>query len=146
MIIHNNLTPKQRKFVEEVASGKNQSEAYRTAFNAGKMSAASIAKEASKLMADPHITPMLRQLRTQVTVRLQYDTEQAMQEADSAFKQAMSLGQPAAAVSAVTLKAKLKGLFNQDRNNDCTALTEMSDEDLAALIESLEAQRKALGI
>ena len=145
-MIKNKLTPKQQKFVEEVVSGKNQSDAYRAAFSAGKMSAASVAKEASKLMADPHITPMLRQLRAQVTVRLQYDTEQAMQEADAAFKQAMELGMPAAGVAAVTLKAKLKGLFTQDRKNDCTALTEMSDEDLAALIVSLDAQRKSLGI
>lgn len=146
MNINNKLTPKQQKFIEEVASGKSQSDAYRAAYNVGRMSAASIAKEASKLLANPHITPMLQQLRAQVTVRLRYDTEEAMQQAQQAFVLAMQLGQPSAAVGAVTLKAKLMGLLTQDRKNDHTPLMDLTDDELDALIESLEAERKRLGI
>ncbi len=49
------LTPKQETFSQEVASGKTQAEAYRTAYNAKGMKSATIDSKASILMAQGKI-------------------------------------------------------------------------------------------
>lgn len=58
------LTPKQRAFADAVASGANPSEAYRIAgYSCKRMSAASIAKEAQRLLCHPHISPIIEEAR-----------------------------------------------------------------------------------
>ena len=47
----NDLTPKQEKFAQEVASGKSQAQAYRIAYDADNMKAETINSKASILMA-----------------------------------------------------------------------------------------------
>jgi phage terminase small subunit len=140
VIIHKKLTTKQQKFVEEVVSGKSQSDAYKAAYNVGKMQPSTIRNEASKLLKNPDVTAMLKHLREKATARVQYDTEDAMIEADEAFKLAMNLGEPSAAVAAITLKAKLMGLIVKDRKNEKSPLADLSDDELDALIKSFEDQ------
>ena len=50
------LTPKQQHFCRAVASGCTMSDAYREAYNTGRMKPATINREAHALMADPKIT------------------------------------------------------------------------------------------
>lgn len=57
------LTEKQEKFVQGIISGLNQSDAYRAAYNAEKMSDASIWREASVLMSLPKVTERIKELR-----------------------------------------------------------------------------------
>lgn len=56
------VTPKQEAFCRQIAMGKSQSDAFRTAFNAKNMKPASIHVEACKLMADPKITLRIKAL------------------------------------------------------------------------------------
>ena len=54
------LTPKQEAFVRQVLAGDDLSTAYRKAYDANKMSAASINREAHRLSNNPKITPRLK--------------------------------------------------------------------------------------
>ena len=54
------LTPKQEAFVRQVLAGDDLSTAYRKAYDADKMSPASINREAHRLSSNPKITPRLR--------------------------------------------------------------------------------------
>ena len=48
----NNLTSKQEKFAQVVASGKSQAEAYRTSYNTKNMKDETVWARASELMAE----------------------------------------------------------------------------------------------
>ena len=50
------LTPKQEKYAQGVASGMTQTEAYRCAYSASKMKDTTICKRASELMSIGVIT------------------------------------------------------------------------------------------
>jgi hypothetical protein len=54
------LTPKQEAFVRQVLAGDDLSTAYRKAYDADKMSPASINREAHRLSSNPKITPRIR--------------------------------------------------------------------------------------
>ena len=54
------LTPKQEAFVRQVLAGDDLSTAYRKAYDASKMSSASINREAHRLSNNPKITPRLK--------------------------------------------------------------------------------------
>ena len=56
------LTPKQRKFSENIVSGMNLSDAYRNAYDAGGMTSAQIHREASLLGSDPKVTQCVEAL------------------------------------------------------------------------------------
>jgi phage terminase small subunit len=57
------LTPQQEKFCQEIARGLNQSDAYRAAYKAGKMTPKQIHEEASKLAANPKVSQRVAQLQ-----------------------------------------------------------------------------------
>ena len=53
---------KQEKFIQNIAKGLNQREAYKDAYNASGMSDNAIDREASLLMKNPKLTQRLREL------------------------------------------------------------------------------------
>lgn len=58
------LTPKRQAFADAIVAGKNPSEAYRAAgYSCARMSAKSIANEASKLLRHPDISPRIEEAR-----------------------------------------------------------------------------------
>lgn len=57
------LTAKQEKFCQAIADGMTQSDAYRSAYNAGKMKDEGIHVNASKLMADTKVATRVSELR-----------------------------------------------------------------------------------
>jgi phage terminase small subunit len=57
------LTAKQEAFAQAVADGMTQSDAYRSAYNAGKMKPEAIHVNASKLMADAKVALRVASLR-----------------------------------------------------------------------------------
>lgn len=61
------LTPKQEKFVQGIIEGKSQADAYRSAYNAKRMTDKTIHEAASKLMADNKIATRVQELRDMVT-------------------------------------------------------------------------------
>ncbi len=54
------LTPKQEAFVRAMLEGNNPSDAYRSAYNTGNMTAGTLHTEASKLVAHPAIAKRLK--------------------------------------------------------------------------------------
>ena len=66
MVSESKLTPKQHKFAELVAGGDTLTDSYRGAYNATNMKSGSIRTEASKLMANPHITQTVQTLRRRI--------------------------------------------------------------------------------
>lgn len=65
------LTPKQRKFVQGVASGLSLAEAYRQAYDAQGMADRSIRTESAKLSMHPRIAQALMRIREQNEARNQ---------------------------------------------------------------------------
>lgn len=57
------LTAKQEKFVQGIIEGKSQADAYRSAYNAKKMTDKTVWEKASKLMADGKVRARLQELR-----------------------------------------------------------------------------------
>ncbi|MBO5967837.1 MAG: terminase small subunit [Clostridia bacterium] len=60
------LTQKQELFAQAIVEGKNQAEAYRSAYNAEKMSNNAVYREASLLMSNPNIAQRINELRDQL--------------------------------------------------------------------------------
>src|SRR5215468_319576 len=66
---NNKLTPKQEAFILAYLETGNASEAYRRAYNASGMNAATINREAHSLLEHPKVAPRIRELQNHVTNR-----------------------------------------------------------------------------
>lgn len=60
------LTAKQEDFAKAIVEGKNQADAYRSAYNTKRMSDNAIYREASLLMSNPKIAQRVAELREQL--------------------------------------------------------------------------------
>lgn len=60
------LTAKQEAFCQAIADGKNQSDAYRSAYNALNMKDSTITERASRLMAEGNISARVKELRSKL--------------------------------------------------------------------------------
>lgn len=111
------LTPQQEKFAQLVAEGKNQSDAYRGAYKAGKMLAKTITEKASVLMAQGNVSARVAELRKIVAERSVVSQESVIKELQRiAF-------------------FDIRKLFNSD--GTLKRVTEL-DDDTAAAIASIE--------
>jgi phage terminase small subunit len=111
------LTPKQEKFAQLVAEGKNQSDAYRGAYKAGKMMAKTITEKASVLMAQGNVSARVAQFRKEVSEKSVVSQETVIKELQRiAF-------------------FDIRKLFNVD--GTLKRVTEL-DDDTAAAIASIE--------
>ena len=72
------LTAKQEAFAQAIASGMNQSDAYRSAYNAGGMKAATINVKASQLAADGKVAGRLAELRTKLQDKALWTRERSV--------------------------------------------------------------------
>lgn len=57
------LTAKQELFVQKIAEGMNQADAYRSAYDTERMSDNAIYREASLLLDNPKVTQRLKEIR-----------------------------------------------------------------------------------
>lgn len=119
------LKGSKRKFVMYLANNcKSASEAYRCAYNTKNMNRASVWKEASKLLKDPHVTPWLQWIEENQTevakTEVRYNREQAIYDADELLLMALECkdknGNPNvnSALKAFELKNRLVGNFEED--------------------------------
>lgn len=72
------LTSKQESFCQAIASGMNQSDAYRSAYNAGGMKNASINVKASQLMADGNVPVRVEELRNELANKALWTREDSV--------------------------------------------------------------------
>ena len=133
------LTAKQEAFCHAIVSGMTQADAYRSAFNASKMKAATIQEAASRLMADSKVSARVAELRAPVVEKLQYNLEQAMLEAAEAFEVSRSKENGGAMVAAVTLRAKLNGLLVERKEIRTGPLDGLEHDQLKAIDEAITA-------
>jgi phage terminase small subunit len=131
------LTPKQEKFAREVASGKNQSDAYREAYDAGKMKASSINVNASKLMADAKVAQRVADLRKPIAAKAQMTLESHLRDLMMLRNMAVKEKQISAAISAEIARGKAAGVHIE---RTAVEVTHADDDDAlaAALADRLE--------
>lgn len=116
------LTAKEEKFCLEVATGVDEfdkpisyAEAYRRAYNAGKMKPDTVDVKASQMMAKDKIAVRVRNLRDNIAKKAAITVESLLNELEEARRAALSAEtvQSSAAVSATMSKAKLLGMDKQ---------------------------------
>jgi hypothetical protein len=82
------LTAKQEAFAQAVADGMTQSDAYRQAYNAEKMSDKQVWEEASKLFSNPKVSQRVAQLRAKLEAKALWSREDSVK----VLKQVAKLG------------------------------------------------------
>src|SRR5688500_2570361 len=106
------ITVKQARFVEEFLACGDASRAYRAAYaTKTRVSARWVITEAYRLLRHPLVRARLAELRGKTETLATFTAEQAFCEAGEALELAKLIGNPAAMVSAVTLRARLAGLL-----------------------------------
>jgi hypothetical protein len=72
------LTAKQEKFAQCIADGMNQSDAYRSAYDASKMKAETIQSKACLLMADGKVRARADELKSALAAKALWTREQSV--------------------------------------------------------------------
>mgnify|MGYP000388240451 CR=1 FL=1 len=72
------LTAKQEAFCQAIADGKNQADAYRHAYDAGKMKAETIQQTASRLMTDRKVRARVTSLRKDLAEKSLWTREESV--------------------------------------------------------------------
>lgn len=107
------LTGKQEKFVQGVAEGLSQADAYRAAYNAERMKPATIQNKAHELMKKGEIAARVNELKAETLKRHAITVDDLIKELEEARKVAQKTAQAAAMTGATMGKAKLLGLDKQ---------------------------------
>lgn len=71
------LTTKQEIFVQRLIEGYSQREAYKFAYNCGKMKDSTIDVEASKLLSNPKVSIRYEELKNELKQKMFYTVEKA---------------------------------------------------------------------
>jgi hypothetical protein len=141
------LTAKQEKFAQGIVAGLSQADAYRQAYDAGRMKPESVQQLASRVMGRVEVRSRVEALRVKVVAKVQakavYGIEQAMIEADEAIALCKAKQNGGAMVSAVTLKSKLNGLLVERHANVQDPWSEVPAGDIESAKVMLAALRKA---
>lgn len=107
------LTPMRESFCQAIASGSNQSDAYRQAFNAENMLPETIWNHASELAKDGKVGARIQELRNLVTDAAMWTRLQAFEASKVNLALAIKLGQVGAANGAVKLAAEFAGIASE---------------------------------
>jgi hypothetical protein len=95
------MTPKQEKFAQCVADGMSQADAYRAAFDAGKMKPETIHKRASELMGNGAVTGRVAELREALAAKALWTREDSVRALETAMRIAQDKDNAAGLVAAV---------------------------------------------
>lgn len=133
--------PKHELFAQELAKGKNQTEAYKAA---GYQVEGNVAEtSASRLFRNAQVVARVTELQERGAQRAEITVQSLIEEAEEARQLALKLGQSSAAVAATREKGVLSGRRIEraevGRPGDFEA---MSDDDLDRAIGSLIASRQ----
>ncbi len=113
------LTPKQRRFVQELAKGASSYTAAAVAAGYPKRSAAQIAYEN---LRKPHIASAIADMQTRAVRQVDMSREASIARLMTLSETAQALGQPAVAVRCEELAGKLAGLYiERSMNTNLTA-------------------------
>jgi isopenicillin N synthase-like dioxygenase len=105
------LTPKQERFAHEVASGKSQAEAYRTAFNVKPTTKPETSQaNACRLMADSNVSTRVAELRAAVAERVTWTMADSLDVLSTIAKGLDADAKPSDKVNAVKAINTMIGL------------------------------------
>lgn len=125
------LTPKQEKFVQGIIEGKSQADAYRAAYNTKNMTDKTIREEASRLMSDPNVSAMAKELRNQVKVSTIMSAQERMEWLTDLIKNTNE--GTTDRLRAIDIINKMTGEYvtkiDADVKNEVTINIELSDEE-----------------
>ncbi|MGZ9568227.1 terminase small subunit [Alcaligenes nematophilus] len=109
------LTPKQEAFALAYVEAGNASEAYRRAYNAGKMKPETVNRTAKELLDNRKIAARVAELQAEHVERHKLTVDDLLAELEQARQAALTAetAQSSAAVAATMGKAKLLGLDKQ---------------------------------
>ena len=126
------MTPKQQAFSREVAKGQSLSEAYRTAYDAERMSANSIHVEASRIMKLKPVKEKVESLVAESNKRIVNDRIAKREEVLEMLTRLMKEGQPADSprIRAAELLGKHHRIFEEKEAREPPDRTseELADE------------------
>lgn len=105
------LTAKQQTFVQAIAEGQGNVEAYRTAGYSDKHPIKELAREASKLKRNPRIAPILTNIQLIKSTKLAQTAEGHSQQLLDLARKSEEAGQWGAAIRAVELTGKVAGHY-----------------------------------
>ena len=105
------LTPKQEAFAQAVASGMNQADAYRAAYNVREGTKDStVIEKGSRLMADGNIRARVEELRAPVVEKVRMTLEGHLNDLLRLRNMAAKAGQFGSAVTAEIARGKAAGV------------------------------------
>ena len=133
------ITPKQEKFAHCIADGMSQADAYRTAFDAGKMKAETIHKRASELMADGAVTGRVQELRGRLATKALWTREMSVQALVQAYKVAKDSSSATGMTGAVKELNAMHGFNEPTRHEVIAAVTTIDAKKLSS-----EARRELM--
>ncbi|MGY6271019.1 terminase small subunit [Achromobacter denitrificans] len=108
------LTPKQEAFCIAYVETGNASEAYRKAYDAAQMKAASVNRKAKELLDNGKITARVAELQESIRSAHDVSVTSLLQELEDARQVARRKDHPTAMVQATIGKARLAGLLDPD--------------------------------
>lgn len=130
------LTPQQELFAQSVASGMNQSDAYRTAYKVrATTKQESINQSASRVMADINVASRVEELRKPIVEAVGLTLAAHLQRLKDLSDAAAKSNQMSAAITAEVARGKASGLYVEKvEHSGSVGIATMTDEQLAAKI------------
>lgn len=119
--------PRWERFAQELAKGKSQAEAYETAGYEPSE------PNASRLTRNDKVASRVAELQARTAERAVVTAESLIREAEEIRKAAFAAGVYAAAIAAVKEKGVLAGVRVEKRDNTTRHVTDISDDELAAI-------------
>ena len=122
------LTSKQEKFAQLVASGKNQSDAYRQAYDAENMTDKTIHETACEVAANPKVSARIKKLREPAVRKIELTVEKLLERFNDALELAEETDQPSAMTATLREMGKLADLYPAEkRENRNFEMTQLAD-------------------
>ena len=136
------LTIKQEAFVRFYIETGNASEAYRRAYDAGKMKPTTINRNAHALLVDSKIATRIGEMQSKAANEHEITIEKLTEMTMATYKMATAIENPSAAVAAVLALGKLHGLIIEKKQVNGDHRHHHTTEPLS---ESAEWLEKLLG-
>ena len=126
--------PKHERFAQELAKGASAAEAYvRAGYKAND-------GNAIRLKGNERVAARLQEIAERGAIRTEITLESLIREAEEIQLSALKEGQHSAAVSALTAKAKLAGLWIERSENENVNTNYVVSSDPVDSIEDWEAE------
>lgn len=124
------LTAKQEAFAQNIVSGMNQADAYRSAYDADNMSDNAIYREASLLMSRPKVAQRISEMRNELAKPTIMSAQERLEWLTGLIKDDES--DVNAKLKAVDIMNKMQGGYIQrieaDVNNDVYISVELTED------------------